>query len=166
MYSARFSGAGATDRSNNEKLLALLKDVQAEKRTAKFVSVITMIYPHGDKIVARGECQGRIIFEERGSGGFGYDPLFVPDGYDSTFAELGAEEKNKISHRARALEILERELRCSSKRLIALFSSGYRQLNDSYYQGFAAQVAFYLLLSVVPTNHPAFTDTGSIFSVA
>ena len=117
VYSARFSGAGATDRSNNEKLLALLKDVQAEKRTAKFVSVITMIYPHGDKIVARGECQGRIIFEERGSGGFGYDPLFVPDGYDSTFAELGAEEKNKISHRARALEILERELRCSQKDL-------------------------------------------------
>lgn len=117
VYSARFSGAGATDRSNNEKLLALLKDVQAEKRTAKFVSVITMIYPHGDKIVARGECQGRIIFEERGSGGFGYDPLFVPDGYDSTFAELGAEEKNKISHRARALEILERELRCRQKDL-------------------------------------------------
>ena len=85
--------------------------------SAKFVSVITMIYPHGDKIVARGECQGRIIFEERGSGGFGYDPLFVPDGYDSTFAELGAEEKNKISHRARALEILERELRCRQKDL-------------------------------------------------
>ncbi|MCI8630860.1 MAG: XTP/dITP diphosphatase [Firmicutes bacterium] len=117
VYSARFSGDGATDRSNNEKLLFMLKDVPAEKRTAKFVSVITMIYPDGDKIVARGECPGSIIFEERGQGGFGYDPLFVPDGYDKTFGELGAEEKNKISHRARALVILEKELKCREKDL-------------------------------------------------
>ena len=115
VYSARFSGAGATDRSNNEKLLALLKDVQAEKRTAKFVSVITMIYPHGDKIVARGECQGRIIFEERGSGGFGYDPLFVPNdqpqravdaGEKLTSAEMEPAEKNAVSHRGKALRAL------------------------------------------------------------
>lgn len=110
VYSARFSGEGATDKSNNEKLLALLADTPYEKRTAKFVSVITMIYPDGDKIVARGECPGHIITEERGEGGFGYDPLFVPDGYDMTFAELGSEEKNKISHRARALAELERQL--------------------------------------------------------
>lgn len=110
VYSARFSGEGATDKSNNEKLLALLADTPYEKRTAKFVSVITMIYPDGDKIVARGECPGHIITEERGCGGFGYDPLFVPDGYDMTFAELGAAEKNKISHRARALEELESQL--------------------------------------------------------
>lgn len=110
VYSARFSGEGATDKSNNEKLLALLADTPYEKRTAKFVSVITMIYPDGDKIVARGECPGHIITEERGCGGFGYDPLFVPDGYDMTFAELGSEEKNKVSHRARALAELERQL--------------------------------------------------------
>lgn len=110
VYSARFSGEGATDKSNNEKLLALLADTPYEKRTAKFVSVITMIYPDGDKIVARGECPGHIITEERGCSGFGYDPLFVPDGYDMTFAELGSEEKNKISHRARALEELESQL--------------------------------------------------------
>lgn len=110
VYSARFSGEGATDKSNNEKLLALLADTPYEKRTAKFVSVITMIYPDGDKIVARGECPGYIITEERGCGGFGYDPLFVPDGYDMTFAELGSEEKNKVSHRARALAELERQL--------------------------------------------------------
>lgn len=110
VYSARFSGEGATDKSNNEKLLALLADTPYEKRTAKFVSVITMIYPDGDKIVARGECPGHIITEERGCGGFGYDPLFVPDGYDMTFAELGSEEKNRISHRARALAELERQL--------------------------------------------------------
>ena len=60
--------------------------------------------------MARGECPGHIITEERGCGGFGYDPLFVPDGYDMTFAELGAAEKNKISHRARALAELERQL--------------------------------------------------------
>lgn len=110
VYSARFSGEGATDKSNNEKLLALLADTPYEKRTAKFVSVITMIYPDGDKIVARGECPGHIITEERGEGGFGYDPLFVPDGYDMTFAELGSEEKNRISHRARALAELESQL--------------------------------------------------------
>lgn len=110
VYSARFSGEGATDKSNNEKLLALLADTPYEKRTAKFVSVITMIYPDGDKIVARGECPGHIITEERGCGGFGYDPLFVPDGYDMTFAELGSEEKNRISHRARALAELEKQL--------------------------------------------------------
>lgn len=110
VYSARFSGEGATDKSNNEKLLALLADMPYEKRTAKFVSVITMIYPDGDKIVARGECPGHIITEERGCGGFGYDPLFVPDGYDMTFAELGSEEKNRISHRARALAELEKQL--------------------------------------------------------
>lgn len=110
VYSARFSGEGATDKSNNEKLLALLADTPYEKRTAKFVSVITMIYPDGGKIVARGECPGHIITEERGEGGFGYDPLFVPDGYDMTFAELGSEEKNRISHRARALAELERQL--------------------------------------------------------
>ena len=122
VYSARFSGAGATDRSNNEKLLALLKDVQEEKRTAKFVSVITMIYPHGDKIVARGECQGRIIFEERGSGGFGYDPLFIPDECGvgkaekrpntegRSYAQLTPDEKDAISHRGVALAKLEKEL--------------------------------------------------------
>jgi XTP/dITP diphosphohydrolase len=65
---------------------------------------------NGKKIVARGECEGHILYQERGSNGFGYDPLFVPVGYDKTFAELSAEEKNKISHRAIALQNLRKLL--------------------------------------------------------
>jgi len=110
VWSARFAGEGCTYADNNEKLLRLMKDVPEEKRTAKFVTVITMLFPDGRKIVARGECPGRIIGEERGEGGFGYDPLFIPDGRDLTFAEMAQEEKNLISHRARALAELKRQL--------------------------------------------------------
>ncbi|MEA4987146.1 MAG: XTP/dITP diphosphatase [Anaerovorax sp.] len=111
VYSARFSGEDSNDEKNNEKLLMLLKDVPEEKRTAKFVSVITMVYPNGRKIVARGECKGHILYKGRGNNGFGYDPLFVPDGFDRTFAELSAEEKNKISHRSIALRNLREKLK-------------------------------------------------------
>jgi len=69
-----------------------------------------MIYPDGGKIVARGECRGHIIHSPRGDNGFGYDPLFVPEGYDLTFGELTSEVKNKISHRAKALEDLKLQL--------------------------------------------------------
>ena len=113
IFSARFGG----DEPNNAKLLRLMQDVPSEARTAKFVCVITLLIPKDgiggagyDKIVARGECKGHIIFEERGSNGFGYDPLFVPDGYDKTFSELPADVKNGISHRANALFELERKL--------------------------------------------------------
>ncbi|WP_206458372.1 XTP/dITP diphosphatase [Anaerovorax sp. IOR16] len=111
VYSARFAGEDSNDEKNNEKLLLLLKDVPEEKRTAKFVSVITMVYPNGEKIVARGECRGHILYKGRGNNGFGYDPLFVPDGFDRTFAELSAEEKNKISHRSIALQNLREKLK-------------------------------------------------------
>lgn len=106
VYSARYAGEGATDEKNNEKLLDLLKDVPDEKRAASFVSVVTMVYPDGNVLVARGECRGHILRTPRGSNGFGYDPLFVPNGYDKTFAELSSVEKNKISHRANALLML------------------------------------------------------------
>ncbi len=115
VHSARFAGEHAQDHENNEKLLFLLSAVPEEKRTAKFISVITMLYPDGSKIVARGECPGHILFEGRGSGGFGYDPLFVPEGFGKSFGELSAEEKNQISHRARALAELERQLLCRSR---------------------------------------------------
>jgi XTP/dITP diphosphohydrolase len=101
------------DRANNEKLLRLLKDMPDAERTAAFVSVITMLWPESDHrapIVARGECPGRIAVAPRGERGFGYDPLFVPDGFDRTYSELSAEEKNAISHRARALQKLKEEL--------------------------------------------------------
>lgn len=110
VYSARFAGEGCDDQENNRKLLELLGDLPLEKRTAKFVSVITLLYPNGRKIVARGECPGHIQFEATGENGFGYDPLFVPDGYDRSFAELTPEEKNSISHRGRALAELEKQL--------------------------------------------------------
>lgn len=110
VISARFAGEDGNDQKNNEKLLALLADVPPEKRTARFVSVITMVYPDGRKIVARGECEGHMIYHPKGSNGFGYDPLFVPLGYDRTFAELSGEEKNRISHRAVALQNLRKKL--------------------------------------------------------
>lgn len=110
VYSARFAGEDGNDEKNNEKLLKLLDGVPAKGRTAKFVSVITMVYPDGTVLSARGECPGRIITVPTGDGGFGYDPLFVPEGYDKTFAQLTPEEKNAISHRAAALTELEKLL--------------------------------------------------------
>lgn len=109
VYSARFAGENATDDDNNEKLVTLLKDVPYEKRTARYVSVITLVYPDGKKLVARGEVEGHIVLEPSGNNGFGYDPYFVPVGYDKTFGNFTMEEKNKISHRGNALKIL-REL--------------------------------------------------------
>ena len=117
VYSARFAGfegiwpedtAGidTDDKDNNAKLINLIKDVPYEERTARFVSVITMVYPDGKTIVARGTVEGHLVLEERGDGGFGYDPLFVPEGYDRTFGELSQQIKNSISHRANALKAL------------------------------------------------------------
>ena len=110
VYSARFAGEDGNDAKNNEKLLKLMEGVPADKRTAKFVSVITMVYPDGTVLTARGECPGTILTAPAGDGGFGYDPLFVPEGYEKTFAQLTADEKNAISHRAVALVELERLL--------------------------------------------------------
>lgn len=111
VYSARFAGEQCDDEKNNMKLLSMLEGLTDVDRAAKFVSVITLMFPNGDTLVARGECQGRIIEIPTGENGFGYDPLFVPDGYDKTFAQLSSEEKNMISHRARALKKLEELLK-------------------------------------------------------
>lgn len=112
--SARFasvSGANnSTDEENNKKLLSLLNGVPDEKRTARFKCVIAaMEIIKIDSVLNRinlfeGVCEGKIIHTPRGTNGFGYDPLFVPNGYDKTFAELGTDLKNKISHRAMALK--------------------------------------------------------------
>lgn len=110
VYSARFAGEDGNDVKNNEKLLMLLEGVPYKERRAKFVSVITMVYPDGTCLTARGECEGHIIDAPTGENGFGYDPLFVPEGYQRTFAQLSAEEKNQISHRAKALVQLEKLL--------------------------------------------------------
>lgn len=102
VYSARFAGEPCDDAKNNEKLLDMMRDIPNERRGASFVSVICCVTPSGEVVTARGECRGKILFERRGDGGFGYDPLFYCE-LGKTFAELSSEEKNKISHRARAM---------------------------------------------------------------
>jgi len=103
IYSARFAGEGKSDADNNEKLLALMRDVPTEKRTARFRCVIAICTPEGELFTADGTCAGFIGFKLKGDQGFGYDPLFYLPEYEQTFAELDAELKNKISHRGRAL---------------------------------------------------------------
>ena len=107
VYSARFAGEHGNDAANRAKLLEELKDVPEGQRGAKFVCVITLVFPDGRKLVSRGECPGKIGFEEKGEHGFGYDSLFIPEGLDQTFAEVDAEVKNSMSHRARALANLK-----------------------------------------------------------
>ena len=111
VYSARFAGEDGNDRLNNEKLLSMLAGLAPSEKTARFVSVITMVFSEDDVLSARGECEGYMISAPAGDNGFGYDPLFVPLGYDRTFAELSAEEKNRISHRANALHVLSELLK-------------------------------------------------------
>lgn len=108
VYSARFSGEHGNDKKNNEKLLKLLKDVQEDERTARFVSVVCCVFPNGDILSARGECEGKIGYEEKGEGGFGYDPVFMVDG--KSFAEISSDEKDKLSHRGKALNLLSEKL--------------------------------------------------------
>jgi len=103
VYSARFSGKSATYKSNNEKLLRLLKGVPVSKRKARFRCVIALADKGIAIGIAEGVCGGRIAFGSKGGNGFGYDPLFIPDGCTRTFAQLGAAQKNKISHRGKAL---------------------------------------------------------------
>lgn len=110
VISARFAGEACDDLANNRKLLELLEGVPAAKRTARFVSVITLAFPDGRTLVARGVTEGHILEEARGEGGFGYDPLFVPLGMECTYAQLSPDEKNKISHRGKALASLRQLL--------------------------------------------------------
>lgn len=107
VYSSRYGGEEGNDKKNNEKLLKELKEVPLEKRTGRFKAVIALIKENKETITISGECEGRIAFEEKGSKGFGYDPLFVPDGFDKSFGELEEDIKNQISHRGKALENLK-----------------------------------------------------------
>ena len=103
VYSARY-GHKSSDGERTEFLLENMKDVPDGKRTAKFVCVITCLWPDGRKIVARGECPGVITREVHGKNGFGYDPVFYLPELGMTYAELPSEQKNAMSHRARALQ--------------------------------------------------------------
>lgn len=120
VFSARFAWSGSSsgrgerfrqagglrrriDEANNRKLLDCLRTVPPERRTARFRCVVAVATPEGEVRTVQGICEGRIAPEARGTSGFGYDPLFIPDGCSLTFAELGEDEKNRISHRAKAL---------------------------------------------------------------
>ncbi len=102
VHSARYCGYHGDDKANNDLLIFRLSGVPAEKRTARFVSCVALCLPGGEERVVRGECPGVITFEPRGTGGFGYDPYFETV-TGETFAEMDAESKNKISHRAKAM---------------------------------------------------------------
>ena len=103
VYSARYAGEGASDARNNEKLLEELRGVPNDRRTARFRCVICVCDPDGRELaLVDGACEGRIAHEPAGEHGFGYDPLFVPEGFTQTMAELGPQTKNEISHRAKA----------------------------------------------------------------
>ena len=111
IYSARYAGEGASDSDKIKKLLSELENV--EDRKAKFVSSIVFLYPDGRMITTVGEAEGRILKSPEGDGGFGYDPIFYSDELQKPFGVATEEEKNKVSHRAKALaklyEILNRE---------------------------------------------------------
>lgn len=107
IYSARYAGEEKNDDANNQKLLHALKDVPEEKRTAKFVCVLAVSVPNEETVFKIGTCEGRIAYNSQGENGFGYDPLFIPEGYTETMAEISSEEKNRISHRSNAIKKLE-----------------------------------------------------------
>ena len=110
VYSARYAGDNATDDDNNRRLLDTLRDVPVEKRTARFRCVIVVYHPSGKWMSAEGTCEGIITDQPKGEGGFDYDPIFLLPKLERTMAELSADEKNSLSHRANALESLKKEL--------------------------------------------------------
>ena len=111
VYSARYAGEDADATANNEKLLGALGSMPDAERGARFRCVLVLVDPNGAELAtADGACEGHIVQAPRGERGFGYDPLFVPEGYSVTMAELPPEEKNRISHRAKAAARLVRLL--------------------------------------------------------
>ena len=110
VFSARYAGPDASDEENNTKLLGQMRGVAPRRRKAQFRAVLTLL--DGSTVdVTEGICPGRLVESPRGTNGFGYDPIFMPDGFSCTYAELTAEEKNKISHRAHALAAMREILR-------------------------------------------------------
>jgi XTP/dITP diphosphohydrolase len=104
--SARFAGPNATDAENLRRLIERVRDVSADGRTARYRAVAACAWPDGRSVSAEGVCEGSLVLEPRGSGGFGYDPIFVPQGESRTMAELSPEKKHAISHRGRAFRAL------------------------------------------------------------
>lgn len=110
VYSARYAGEPPSDANNRKLLLENLINVKMDERTAHFKTVIAMILEDGSKLKAEGKVEGKIAFEEKGTNGFGYDSLFIVEDIGSTFSEMTDQEKNQISHRARALMNLKKNL--------------------------------------------------------
>ena len=115
IYSARYSGEGATDEKNLLKLLEALKDVPEEKRTARFQCVLVYMQHENDPtpLICQGTWEGMILTEPQGENGFGYDPIFYVPTHNCSSAQLNAEEKNKLSHRGQALKMLLTALKAS-----------------------------------------------------
>ncbi|HET9251816.1 MAG TPA: RdgB/HAM1 family non-canonical purine NTP pyrophosphatase [Candidatus Eisenbacteria bacterium] len=111
LHSARFAGEKATDEENNALLLERLARIPPERRTARFRCALALVRAVDDVIEVEGVCEGRILDAPRGTQGFGYDPLFLPDGETRTFAELSPSRKDSLSHRGRAAAVLSRVLR-------------------------------------------------------
>ncbi|MFI4867947.1 MAG: RdgB/HAM1 family non-canonical purine NTP pyrophosphatase [Steroidobacterales bacterium] len=113
VWSARYAGAAATDQDNNARLLSELADVPAPRRGARYRCVLALVRSAEDDapVIASGSWEGRIATAPTGSGGFGYDPLFVPEGHERTAAELPAAQKNALSHRGKALAALAAQLK-------------------------------------------------------
>jgi XTP/dITP diphosphohydrolase len=110
VVSARYAGEGATDEANNQKLLGQMMGVAPRRRRAQFRAVLTLV-GKGTVETTEGICSGMLAESPRGTNGFGYDPIFLPNGFDRTYAELTAAEKNTISHRAKALAAMKDVLR-------------------------------------------------------
>lgn len=107
VYTARYAGEGATDDENIKKLLSALSGVPEEKRGAQFVCCIAFAAPGEETRTFEGRCEGRVLFEKAGEGGFGYDPIFFTPVFGKSLAEVSADEKNSISHRSRALKLFK-----------------------------------------------------------
>ena len=116
VYSARFSGEAHNDAANNARLIALLRDVPDEERTARFCCCVALARKSAEPIVVQGEVEGTILHAPRGENGFGYDPYFYYAPLHKSFAELSAEEKNAVSHRKRALLLLREALDVENRR--------------------------------------------------
>jgi XTP/dITP diphosphohydrolase len=110
VFSARWSGKHGDDVANLDLLLAQLSDIADEHRQAHFACAAALALPDGTEVVREGRIDGTLLHARRGTNGFGYDPIFLPDGYDRTTAEMPADEKNAISHRTRAFQALAKDL--------------------------------------------------------
>lgn len=111
VYSARYAGLAKNDQDNNNKVLQELKQIPMENRTARFVCVLAVARPGMETFFVKGTCEGKISYSEKGTNGFGYDPIFIPEGYSETMAEMNPDQKNQLSHRGRAITQLNEWLR-------------------------------------------------------